>query len=52
MSEPPVQWFDSHCHLEWHENDARADEAVAEARAAGVTRMVTVGTNAARSAAE
>ena len=49
--ERAVEWFDSHCHLEWHDNDARADEAVAEARAAGVTRMVTVGTDAARSAA-
>jgi TatD DNase family protein len=46
-----VEWFDSHCHLEWHADDPRADEAVAEARAAGVTRLVTVGTDAARSAA-
>jgi len=51
MIQPGLTWFDSHCHLEWHEGDARADEAVAEANAAGVTRMLTVGTDAARSAA-
>lgn len=50
MSEP-VRWFDSHCHLEWHADDTRADDAVDEARDAGVHGMVTVGTDAARSAA-
>jgi TatD DNase family protein len=47
---PPPQWCDSHCHLEYHDDDDRAAEAVADASAAGVARLVTVGTDAARSA--
>ncbi len=34
-------WFDHHCHLD----PATADETVAEAAAAGVERLVTVGTD-------
>jgi TatD DNase family protein len=45
-----VRWCDSHCHLEYGEGDPGAAEAVAEAAAAGVTRLVTVGADAARSA--
>jgi len=43
-----VSWADSHCHLSYEGVGAGA---VAEARAAGVTRMVTVGTDATHSAA-
>jgi TatD DNase family protein len=45
---PHTGWFDSHCHL-----DPAGDVAavVAEARAAGVEGMVTVGTDVASSAA-
>jgi TatD DNase family protein len=43
-----MPWFDSHCHVPW---DALGEDAVAEARAAGVTRLVTVGTDAERTAA-
>ncbi len=39
-------WTDSHCHLSYEGIDAAA---VADARAAGVTRMVTRGTDAVRS---
>jgi TatD DNase family protein len=50
----PVRWIDDHCHLGWDADEqvdaARVDEMVAEARAAGVERLVTVGTDAARSA--
>ncbi|HEX6567822.1 MAG TPA: TatD family hydrolase [Acidimicrobiales bacterium] len=50
----PLRWTDDHCHLGW-EGDGPADPAlvdamVDEARAAGVERLVTVGTDAARSA--
>jgi Tat protein secretion system quality control protein TatD with DNase activity len=41
-------WTDSHCHLDWDGVGAPAIEA---ARAEGVTRMVTVGTDAATSEA-
>ena len=36
-------WFDSHCHLHICEEDRPVDEVIAEARAAGVDRMLTVG---------
>ncbi len=39
-------WFDNHCHLTTlarRDGEATADAAVAEARAAGVTRLLTVG---------
>lgn len=36
------RWFDAHCHLQWDEID---DGAVARAKAAGVDRMVCVGTD-------
>lgn len=41
-------WTDSHCHVGWDELGAPAVEA---ARAAGVARMVTIGTDAATSSA-
>jgi TatD DNase family protein len=41
-------WFDSHCHVPYRGLGA---EVVDEARAAGVTRLVTVGTDAEQSAA-
>jgi TatD DNase family protein len=40
-------WTDSHCHLTY---DGIGEDAVAEAAAAGVTRIVTIGTDAASSA--
>ena len=39
-------WTDSHCHLSF---DGVGDEAVEAAKKAGVTRMVTIGTDAASS---
>jgi TatD DNase family protein len=48
-------WIDDHCHLGWdgdgEPDPALADPAVDEARAAGVARMITVGTDRVRSAA-
>jgi len=43
-----VRWIDNHCHLDG-EDDARS--VVADARAAGVAGMITVGTDEARSVA-
>lgn len=48
MSEPAV-WTDAHCHLEYREGDA-LDEQVDRARAAGVVRLIDVGTDRDRSA--
>jgi TatD DNase family protein len=47
------RWIDNHCHLGWDEGTdpgEQVDAAVTEARAAGVERLITVGTDAARSA--
>jgi TatD DNase family protein len=41
-----LRWCDSHCHLD---DERTAPDAIAAARAAGVERMITVGTDAARS---
>src|SRR3989440_12061423 len=41
-------WTDSHCHVPY---EGVGVEVIAEAREAGVTRMITVGTDAAQSAA-
>lgn len=43
-----VQWIDNHCHLK---DDAALSEVLAAASLAGVTQMITVGTDAASSAA-
>ena len=43
-----MSWTDSHCHVPYQ---GLGTEAIAEARAAGVTRLVNVGTDAAQSAA-
>ncbi|HET9443737.1 MAG TPA: TatD family hydrolase, partial [Acidimicrobiales bacterium] len=43
-------WTDSHCHLPF-EGLEDVDAALTAARAAGVARMVSVGTDAAQSAA-
>ena len=40
-------WADSHCHLDYEGMDPNA---IAEARDAGVTRLITIGTDAAASA--
>lgn len=49
MSEhPPLRWIDNHCHLDGEEDAAAI---VAEARAAGVAALITVGTTTDRSAA-
>ena len=45
-----MPWTDSHCHVPWEGLD-EPTAVVEAARAAGVTRMVTVGTDAAQSAA-
>jgi TatD DNase family protein len=45
----PAEWFDSHCHLD--DERFAPSTAIAEAATAGVTRIVTVGVDAARSAA-
>ncbi len=48
-----LRWTDDHCHLGWDADDNvapdAADELVADAVAAGVERMVSVGTDVARS---
>jgi TatD DNase family protein len=43
-----VSWTDSHCHIPYEGVD---ESVIDEARAAGVTRMITVGTDAEQSAA-
>jgi TatD DNase family protein len=55
-----ARWTDDHCHLGWDGDEPPAvatvdavdavDAVVAEARAAGVERLITVGTDAERSA--
>src|SRR6056297_211076 len=45
----PAPYVDTHCHLD-HHFDLAADEQVRRARQAGVTTMVTVGTDLASSA--
>jgi TatD DNase family protein len=49
-----IRWIDDHCHLGWDVNEevdaGEVDTMVAEARAAGIERLVTVGTDALRSA--
>ena len=45
MSAPP-ELFDTHAHLHFPEFDADRDAMLARARAAGVRRMVTIGTDA------
>ena len=42
-----MSWFDSHCHIP----SETADQVIDEAREAGVTRLVTVGTDAQHSGA-
>jgi TatD DNase family protein len=44
-------WADSHCHLTFEAGDAGEVEAIEQARAAGVARMITIGTDPAESAA-
>jgi len=45
-----LRWTDDHCHLDLTaERGPSADEAVAAARAAGVERLITVGTDVASS---
>ena len=50
----PLRWTDDHCHLGWDGDDsadpAAVDALVADAREAGVERLITVGTDARRSA--
>lgn len=48
----PMRWIDDHCHLDLGADGdtSAAAEAVADARAAGVERLITVGTDAAGSA--
>jgi TatD DNase family protein len=44
-----LTWIDSHCHLDWETAEDPSDEAIAEARAAGVDALICVGTNLATS---
>ncbi|MGD9702983.1 MAG: TatD family hydrolase [Acidimicrobiia bacterium] len=46
-----VRWFDCHCHLDDEHRPGGADGVIAAALAVGVDGMITVGTDAARSAA-
>jgi TatD DNase family protein len=48
---PGVVWTDAHCHLDDDGMPAGAEAALAAARAAGVARIVTIGTDAGHSAA-
>jgi TatD DNase family protein len=64
VDERRVRWTDNHCHLGWGSDDPRqgwdeadgagplaeVDAAVAEAAAAGVERLITIGTDAETSA--
>lgn len=45
-----TRWFDNHCHLDDDRLPGGTAGAIAAARAAGVDGMITVGTDAARSA--
>jgi TatD DNase family protein len=42
MTPPPPQIVDSHCHLDFPDFEGEVDQVIARARAAGVTRMVTI----------
>ncbi len=44
----PIRWTDSHCHIPYQ---GVGTDVIAEAQAAGVSRMITVGTDAAQSRA-
>jgi TatD DNase family protein len=44
-----VTWTDNHCHLDDERMAGGASVAIAAARAAGVDRMITIGTDATRS---
>jgi TatD DNase family protein len=46
---PVLRWTDAHCHLEYRDGEA-LDAQVAEARSAGVERLIDVGTDRERSA--
>ncbi len=46
-----MRWCDAHCHLDDDGVPGGADGAVAAAQAAGVERIITIGTDAERSAA-
>jgi TatD DNase family protein len=49
---PALRWTDDHCHLHFHGADTTAViDALAEARAVGVARMITVGCDVADSMA-
>lgn len=43
MESPLVRWTDSHCHLPF---EGVGEGAIDDARAAGVTRLITIGTDA------
>ncbi len=49
MRPSPIRLVDTHCHLDWDKFDADREEIIRRAIDAGVTRMVTVGVNAASS---
>lgn len=42
-SSAPIEWIDSHAHIDGPEFDADRDDVIARARAAGVTDIVVVG---------
>ncbi|MEO0336815.1 MAG: TatD family hydrolase, partial [Pseudomonadota bacterium] len=42
MSDPNHEWIDMHCHLSFL--DITPEQAIAQAQAAGVTRLITIGT--------
>jgi TatD DNase family protein len=46
-----MSWLDSHCHLDDTRVEGGAAAAIGAAKAVGVTRIVTIGTDAAHSAA-
>jgi TatD DNase family protein len=43
MSQEAIRWTDTHCHLGWE--GSSAGEQVADAAAAGVERLITIGTH-------
>jgi TatD DNase family protein len=46
MTDSPIVWTDSHCHLPF---EGVCEAAIRDAHAAGVTRLITIGTDAATS---
>ena len=40
-----MEFFDTHAHLTWKDFEGELDAVVERARAAGISKIVTIGTN-------